>query len=129
MIDRLSDEFPGRCAVTDVLGEGYILTKALLEKGHLQIAYCGWPPHRGLARRFLEGVKNAIKEKGGRASLADEIYPVPGDTSSTLDRFGRFLSQTGGPSAVVCNDDWTTGMVALLAENAASWGIACLKIL
>ena len=121
MIDRFSEQFPGRCAIVDQFGEGYVLTKGLLDRGHREIGYCGWPPHRGLARLFLDGIRGAIKDHGNKARLIAEVYPVPGDTSATLDRFSRFLSQPSGPSAVVCNDDWTTGMVALLAERGVPY--------
>ena len=121
MIDRLSEEFPGRCAITDVYTEGLLLTNALLEKGHRRLAYCGWPPHRGLAYRFLEGVKSAVSRSASGAVLLDEVYPLPGDVSATLDRFSRLVSRADGPTGVICNDDWTTGMIALLAERGVPY--------
>lgn len=117
MIDRFSPEFPGRCAMTDVYLEGFHLTSALVQRGHRRLAYCGWPSHRGLARRFREGMRQAIADAGGGAELVTEVYPVAGDTFATLERFSRALGGEEAPTGAICNDDWTTGMVALLAQR------------
>ncbi len=117
LIDRLVPDFPGRCAITDVYLEGFRLTTALLEKGHRRLAYCGWPTQRGLASRFREGMIQAIQECGDGAELATEVYPSEEGTYATLDRLSRVLGAAHAPTAAVCNDDWTTGMVALLATH------------
>jgi LacI family transcriptional regulator len=117
MIDRLIPEFAGRCAMTDVYLEGFRLTAALLERGHRKLAYCGWPTNRGLARRFREGMAQAIAETGGDSEVVTEVYPADDGTYGTLDRLSRALGGVDAPSAAVCNDDWMTGMVALLAER------------
>ena len=117
IIDRLVPEVPGRCAMTDVYLEGFRLTTALLDKGHRKLAYCGWPPGRGLAQRFREGMMQAIAEEGDGAEVIADVYPANNGTYGMMDRLSRVLSGEGAPTAAVCNDDWITGMVALLAER------------
>ena len=117
MIDRLVPEFPGRCAIPDVYLEGFRLTTALLDKEHRRLAYCGWPPQRGLASRFREGMMQAVHEHGDGAEIVTEVYPSEEGTYATLDRLSRVLGAEHAPTAAVCNDDWTTGMVALLADR------------
>ena len=117
VIDRLVPEVAGRCAMTDVYLEGFRLTTALLTKGHRRLAYCGWPPGRGLAHRFREGMAQAVKEKGDGAEIVAEIYPANDGTYGMMDRLSRALGAQGAPSGAVCSDDWITGMVTLLAER------------
>jgi LacI family transcriptional regulator, galactose operon repressor len=117
MIDRVIPEFQGRCATTDVYLEGFRLTTALLERGHRKLAYCGWPPHRGLAHRFREGMTQAISENGDGAEIVTDVHPADDGTYGTLDRLSRAFSGENAPTGAVCNDDWMTGMVALLAER------------
>ena len=117
MIDRYSKEFPGHCAITDCYLEGFRLTAALLERGHRRLAYCGWPPSRGLAYRFRDGMAQALKEfANGDVTVAD-VFPARGGTYATLDKISRVLGGQNAPTAAVCNDDWMTGMVALLAQR------------
>ena len=117
IIDRFIPEFASRCATTDVYLEGFRLTTALLEKGHRKLVYCGWPPHRGLAHRFREGMMQAIAEKGDNAEIVTDVYPSIDGTYGTLDQLSRALSGEHAPTGAVCNDDWMTGMVALLAQR------------
>jgi LacI family transcriptional regulator len=132
MIDRFIPEFPGRCATTDVYLEGFRLTAALLERGHRKLAYCGWPPGRGLAHRFREGMMQAIAENGDGAEIVTDVFPVKGGTYETLDRLSHALSGEHAPTGAVCNDDWTTGMVALLAQrgvpSAANFQLAGVSL-
>lgn len=117
VIDRLVEEVPGRCATTDVYLEGFRLTTALLEKGHRKFAYCGWPPGRGLAHRFRDGMLQAISEESDDAEVVVDVYPSSDGTYGMMDRLSRAFSGAGAPTAAVCSDDWITGMVALLAER------------
>lgn len=117
IIDRMIPEYRGRCAMTDVYLEGFRLTTAILERGHRKLAYCGWPPGRGLAHRFREGMKQAVTEQGGGAEVVVDVYPAHDGTYGMMDRLSRALGQEDGPTAAVCSDDWITGMVALLAER------------
>jgi LacI family transcriptional regulator/LacI family purine nucleotide synthesis repressor len=117
MIDRFIPEFPGRCAMTDVYLEGFRLTNALLARGHRKLAYCGWPPHRGLAHRFRDGMAQALTEVGDGAEIVIEVFPAKDGTYGTLDRLSRALGAEHAPTGAVCNDDWMTGMVALLAQR------------
>jgi DNA-binding LacI/PurR family transcriptional regulator len=117
VIDRLIPEIPGRCAMTDVYLEGFRLTTALLEKGHREFAYCGWPPGRGLAHRFREGMLQAIAEEGNGAAVTVDVHPGSDGTYGMMDRLSAALSRAHAPTAAVCSDDWITGIVALLAER------------
>lgn len=117
MIDRFCPEFPGRCAVTDVFLEGFRLTTALLERGHRRLAYCGWPPGRGLAHRFRDGMVRAIEEAACDAEIVADIHPAKGGTYANMEHLSRILGARNAPTAAVCNDDWLTGLVALLAER------------
>ena len=117
IIDRVVPEVAGRCAMTDVYLEGYRLTAALLAKGHRSFAYCGWAPGRGLADRFREGMVQAMAEKGGNARIVVDVNPGNDGAYGMMERLSRGLSGDRAPTAAVCNDDWTTEMVALLAER------------
>lgn len=117
MIDRLIPEVAGHCAMTDVYVEGFRLTNALLKKGHRLFAYCGWPPGRGLAHRFREGMMQAIAKNGENAEIIADVHPANDGTEGMLRRLSHVFNAQPAPTAAVCNDDWITGMVALLAER------------
>jgi LacI family transcriptional regulator len=117
IIDRLIPDVAGRCAMTDVYIEGFRLTAALLERGHRKLAYCGWRPGRGLAHRFCEGMRQAMTERGGDAELVVEVHPDRDGAYGMLDRLSQAFNGPNAPTAAVCNDDWITKLVAVLAER------------
>lgn len=117
IIDRFVPDVAGRCAMTDVFLEGFRLTAALLAKGHRTFAYCGWAPGRGLADRFRNGMEQAMAEHGGDARILVDIHPAGDGDYGMMERLSRALGAVDAPTAAVCNDDWITEMVALLAER------------
>jgi LacI family transcriptional regulator len=117
IIDHFVPEVAGRCVMTDVYLEGFRLTAALLEKGHQRFAYCGWAPGRGLANQFREGMVQAMLEMGGNAEVVVDVNPASDGDHGMMERLSRALSGERAPTAAVCNDDWITGLVALLAER------------
>ncbi len=99
---------------------GYLAAKAVIEKGHTQIAYIAGPQFKPDSQDRLAGHKRALAENN--LAFNDDLYFI-GDFKEIGGRDGikQFLTQNLSFTALVCaNDEMASGAITYAREHGFS---------
>jgi len=116
-MSRIIPELEKNCIYLDNELGGYLATKALIDKGHKQIAYISGPKFKPDSRDRLIGHKRALSEHN--LTFDNELY-FEGDFKETGGKTGlkQFLTNKLAFTALVCaNDEMASGAMTYAREH------------
>ncbi len=104
LIDRIVENLPVPCVMTDNLSGAALAVEHLTSRGHKAIAYAGGPEHIMTFRDRLQGYKKAMADRG--------LVPMTVSTDGTLEGavkpLKEFLARPRRPSALFTGNLWVT---------------------
>ena len=116
-MSRIIPELAGNCIYLDNELGGYLAAKAMVDKGHTQIAYISGPKFKPDSKNRLIGHKRALSEHN--LSFDDALY-FEGDFTETGGKEGlkQFLTKKLAFTALVCaNDEMASGAMTYAREH------------
>ena len=117
LIGYYHPEIAAHCIELDNEQAGYLATKAMLEQGHIDIAYITGPEFKADGAARLLGHKRALAEHN--INFNPQLFYI-GDFKDTGGRDGikHFLTQNLPFSALVCgNDEMASGAMTYAREH------------
>lgn len=117
VINRSVPGMDESCINLDNAFGGYVATKALLERGHTEIAYISGPQWKTDSNERLAGHKKALSEFGV-AFNEELVYEGDFHESGGTEGMTWLIGQRTPFSAVICaNDDMAAGAMVVAREN------------
>ncbi|MBU2924118.1 LacI family DNA-binding transcriptional regulator [Colwellia sp. 4_MG-2023] len=116
-MSKIIPELEENCIYLDNELGGYLAAKALIDKGHTQIAYISGPKFKPDSKDRLIGHKRALSEHN--LAFNDELY-FEGDFKETGGKAGlkQFLTKKLAFTALVCaNDEMASGAMTYAREH------------
>lgn len=116
-MSKIIPELEENCIYLDNELGGYLAAKALIDKGHTQIAYISGPKFKPDSKDRLIGHKRALSEHN--IAFNDELY-FEGDFKETGGKAGlkQFLTKKLTFTALVCaNDEMASGAMTYAREH------------
>lgn len=116
-MSKIIPELEENCIYLDNELGGYLAAKALIDKGHTQIAYISGPKFKPDSKDRLIGHKRALSEHN--IEFNDELY-FEGDFKETGGKAGlkQFLTKKLTFTALVCaNDEMASGAMTYAREH------------
>ncbi|REL27036.1 LacI family DNA-binding transcriptional regulator [Thalassotalea euphylliae] len=120
LLSRYVEALKEKCISLDNEVGGYLATKALLERGHKDIAYIAGPQFKADASNRLLGHKRALQEHG--IAFSEQLLYI-GDFKETGGSSGlkQFIDNQCQFTALVCaNDEMASGAMKYAREHGYS---------
>ena len=117
VINRYIPELAKNCIALDNEQGGYLATRALLDRGHRQLACITGPLSKPDARARLQGYRRAIEEVG-MCYNEDRIVEADFNESAGAKAISRIIKRNLSFTGVVCgNDLMAIGVIRRLQEH------------